>query len=214
MEEVWKQLPFDDRYIVSNKGNVKSCVYGKERCLKPVLNHGYPFVRIKRKMYFVHRLVALAFIPTDDTTLHIDHIDGDRRNNDVSNLRWCTQKENNNNPVTRRRISVSLIGKKRTDEQRKRMSIAQQKIKPFFGKHHSQETLEKFKQRKPSMLGRIGVLNPKSKPIVMLAEDGTCIKVFENSLFASMEVGVHRESICRCCNGKQKTSGGYMWKYV
>lgn len=213
MEEIWKQVPFDDRYAVSNKGNVKSFVYGKERLLNPVLHQGYPFIRIKKKMYFVHRLVALVFIPTDDTTLHIDHIDGDKTNNNVSNLRWCTQKENNNNPVTRHRISVALTGTKRTDEQRKRMSAAQQKAKPMLGKKHSKETLEKFKKRRPSMLGRFGKDNPNSKPVDMLTLDGKYIRTFDSSLQVSIEFGIHRESICRCCNGKQNTAGGYRWRY-
>ncbi len=214
MVEIWKQVPFDSRYFVSNKGNVKSYMYGKERRLKPVLHQGYPCIQIRRKMYLVHRLVALAFIPADDTTLHIDHIDGDRANNNISNLRWCTQKENNNNPVTKQRISIALTGKKRTEEQRKRMSAAQQRAKPMLGKKHSKETVEKFKRRRPSMLGKFGKDNPNSKPVDMLALDGTYIKTFDSSLSASIELGVYRESICRCCNGKQKTTGGYKWRYT
>lgn len=214
MEEIWKQVPFDNRYAVSNKGNVKSFVYGKERLLSPVLHRGYLFIRIKRKMYFVHRLVALAFIPTNDTTLHIDHIDGDRANNDVSNLRWCTQKENNNNPITRHRISVALTGTKRTDEQRKRMSAAQQKAKPMLGKKHSKETLEKFKNRRSPMLGRIGKDNPRSKPVAMLDDMDNVVKIFDCSLTVQQELGISRECISMCCTGKQKTAGGFKWKYL
>ena len=44
--------------------------------------------------YLVHRLVAKAFIATDDATLHINHIDNDATNNNVSNLEWCTHSEN------------------------------------------------------------------------------------------------------------------------
>lgn len=214
MEEIWKQVPFDNRYAISNKGNVKSYVHGDGKLLKSVSNKGYPFIRIKGKMYLVHRLVALAFIPTNDTTLHIDHIDGNRMNNNVSNLRWCTQKENNNNPITKKRISIALTGKKRTDEQRKRMSDAQQKAKPMLGKKHSKETLEKFKYRKPSLLGKFGKDNPNSKPVDMLTSDNIYIRTFDSSLPASIEIGIRRESICRCCNGKQKTAGGYKWRYT
>lgn len=87
MEEIWKEIPFDSRYIISNTGKVLSKV-GHSHYLKPVLhNTGYYFVRIKSKMYMVHRLVALAFIPTSNTSLHIDHIDGNKLNNMVENLR-------------------------------------------------------------------------------------------------------------------------------
>lgn len=215
MEEIWKEVPFDARYKVSNKGNIKSLVYGYERLLKPVLGHsGYYFVRIKSKAYMVHRLVALAFIPTKDTLLHIDHKDGNKLNNNVDNLRWCTQEENNNNPITKERISKALLGSKRTEEQKQRMKEAQQKAKPMLGKRHSKETLEKFKYRKNGMKGKFGKYNPNSKPVAMLDINGNILKMFANSLIAFQQHGIDRGSICKCCNGKRKTAGGYRWKYI
>lgn len=215
MEEIWKDIPFDSRYKVSNMGNVKSFVYHDERLLNPVLhNTGYYFVRIKSKAYMVHRLVAMAFIPTKDTSLHVDHIDGNRLNNDVRNLRWCTQKENNNNPITRKRISEKLLGSKRTPEQRQRMSEAQLKAKTMLGKKHRLETLEKFKHRKPSMLGKFGKGNPNSIPVAIIDDNGKIVECFASSLLAFRKYGIARESICRCCNGKQKTAGGYKWTYI
>lgn len=215
MKEIWKEVPFDARYKVSNKGNVKSLVYGYERLLKPVLGHtGYYFVRIKSKAYMVHRLVALAFIPTKDTLLHIDHTDGNKLNNNVDNLRWRTQKENNNNPITKERISKALLGSKRTKEQKQRMKEAQQKAKTMLGKHPSKETLEKFKYRKNGMKGKFGKDNPNSKPVAMLDINGNIVKMFASSLIVFQQYGIDRGSICRCCNGKQKTAGGYRWKYI
>ena len=200
---------------MSSIGNAKSIINGKLHILHPVIDsRGYYYIRIRNKAYNIHRLVALAFLPTVDTSLHIDHIDGNKLNNNVSNLRWCTQKENNNNPITRARISDKLTGTKRTIEQRKRMSAAQQKSKPMLGKKHSRETLEKFKTRKPSMLGKFGKDNPNSKPVAMVDDFGNIIRVFENSLFIQQEFGIARESISRCCTGKNKTAGGYKWKYV
>lgn len=55
---------------------------------------GYKVVRIKNHGYYVHRLVAETFLPTNDTTLDVDHIDRDTANNCVSNLRWVTCSEN------------------------------------------------------------------------------------------------------------------------
>ena len=133
MEENWKTLAIDNRYSISTNGNIISNVYKEPRRLHPVIdNRGYYYVRIKNKAYNVHRLVALTFIPTNDTTLHVDHIDGNKLNNHISNLRWCTQKENNNNPITRARISRRLMGGKRTPEQRERMSAAQRKAPAHY----------------------------------------------------------------------------------
>lgn len=204
MEENWKTLAIDNRYSISTNGNIISNVYKEPRMLHPVIdNRGYYYVRIRNKAYNVHRLVALTFIPTNDTTLHVDHIDGNKLNNHISNLRWCTQKENNNNPITRARISASNIGSKRTPEQRKRMSEAQQKAKPMLGKKHSKETLEKFKKRKP----------PKVCSVSMLDAQGNVVKIFNSIVEASIETGISGSNITTCCKGMLKTCGGYKWEY-
>lgn len=71
------------------------------------MSHGYRRVCIKCKTYYIHRLVAETFIPNPENKPAIDHIDRNRDNNDVSNLRWVTIKENaynqkNNIPGVRR----------------------------------------------------------------------------------------------------------------
>lgn len=205
MEEIWKTLDIDIRYSISTKGNIISNVYKEPRRLRPIIDRrGYYYVRIKNKAYNVHRLVALTFIPTKDTSLHVDHIDGDRLNNDVENLRWCTQKENNNNPITCARISRALTGGKRTLEQRARMRLAQQKAKPMLGKKHSKETLEKFKMRRPSNVC----------PVTMLDIFGNAIKTFKSISEAANEMGIRASNITTCCKGRLKTSGGYKWEYA
>lgn len=103
-----------DRYMVSNFGTVISCPrYDKlgrfhhGGVLKQRLSLGYPSVMIrldKDKCFMphqVHRLVAEAFIPRVDGKNYVDHIDGSRDNNIVTNLRWCTPKENVNFPIAR-----------------------------------------------------------------------------------------------------------------
>ena len=98
--EVWQPIPDYDGYQVSSFGRVKR-IYknGKQRVLKPMLNrNGYLEVCLskndKKKLFRIHRLVALCFIPNPDNKPHINHIDGCKFNNFVENLEWVTGSEN------------------------------------------------------------------------------------------------------------------------
>lgn len=83
-------------YFISSCGNVYSTK--RNRLLKPGNSNGYPHVMLSEnkltKCIVVHRLVALAFIPNPFNLPTINHKDGDKGNNDVSNLEWCTYKHN------------------------------------------------------------------------------------------------------------------------
>lgn len=109
-------------FVVSNKGRVASMShlvcggnnnqwYTKQRILVQCPNRGnYLRVRLTSKhgvdmTKLVHRLVAEAFLPNPNNYSDIDHIDGNRQNNDLSNLRWCSRSMNMLNPITRERAS-------------------------------------------------------------------------------------------------------------
>lgn len=110
MEEIWKPIPgYEGLYEVSSLGEVVSLpkmrgAFKQDRKTVAAENcNGYLRVRLhkdgKSKKYFVHRLVAMAFMPTGNDSLQIDHIDGNKQNNRLDNLRWCTAKENSNFPL-------------------------------------------------------------------------------------------------------------------
>ena len=121
MQEIWKEIKgYEGYFEVSNLGNFRS----KDRIVKykkdgirnypgkPLLTEtileGYQRIVLMKdaikKRYMCHRLVAETFIPNPDNKPFINHINGNRSDNRVENLEWCTQSENE-------RHSITILGK-------------------------------------------------------------------------------------------------------
>ena len=109
--EIWKDLAeYEGLYQVSNTGIVKSydrkvsCKSGATRLCKGKIlkqfenERGYLCVVLtkdkKSKIAKVHRLVAKTFLDNFDNKPQVNHIDGDKRNNNIGNLEWVTNSEN------------------------------------------------------------------------------------------------------------------------
>lgn len=111
MNEIWKDIPsYEGYYQVSNFGNFRSLPriikyksngtrkYPAKYLLTETTKDNYQRVVLMKdgvkKRYQAHRLVAITFIPNPDNKLCINHIDGNKSNNNVLNLEWCTYSEN------------------------------------------------------------------------------------------------------------------------
>lgn len=111
-EEDWVDISdYEGLYRISSQGRVMSLISGG-RILTPSLNSaGYERVCLCKngtcKFLFIHFLVARAFVQNPEGKPFVDHIDGDKRNNAASNLRWCTQKENCNFELAKKRRIAS-----------------------------------------------------------------------------------------------------------
>lgn len=110
--ECWKDIKGYEKYQISNFGRVRrkakivkvgiknvKKAFKEEQLLKPLkFTKGYLGIKLYNnsgaKNYKIHRLVAEAFIPNPDNLEQVNHIDGDKTNNKVNNLEWCSCQEN------------------------------------------------------------------------------------------------------------------------
>lgn len=97
MKEIWKDIPTFENYQVSNLGNVFSKKMNKLLCVSHN-DKGYCYTQLYKngKSYHLrlHRLVAKLFIPNPNKLPEVNHIDGNKDNNNVNNLEWCNRKYN------------------------------------------------------------------------------------------------------------------------
>ncbi len=167
--EVWKDIKgYEGRYQVSNNGRVKSLPINEKYCkrtdeiiLKPFMcGSGYQEVILKingqRKPKLIHRLVADAFIPNPTNKKEVNHKDGNKFNNDYTNLEWVSSSENI---------------------------------------RHSYDVLK----------------NKAYSRKVICVETRN---IYNSIKEAAISLKLHSELICACCNGRQKTTGGYHWAYA
>lgn len=159
--EIWKNVNIDNKeftnYFVSNLGRFKNSKGVIMENYKPH-HSGYIYVRVNKDKYGLHRLVASTFIENPENKPIVNHIDGCKTNNCVSNLEWCTVQENNQH-------------------------------------NHNVGLIKTYKRK-------IGQYNL----------DGDFIKEYNSIIDAEQETGI--TSIKQVLYKKQKTSGGFIWKYL
>jgi len=105
--EIWKPiLGYGGLYEVSNFGRIKSLPkivkinYLRGDLILKGKDNGFGYLTVglskekKCKRFYIHRLVAIAFVENKDNKPQVNHIDGDKTNNNILNLEWCNNSEN------------------------------------------------------------------------------------------------------------------------
>lgn len=204
MEEIWKDIKgYEGLYQVSDLGKVKSlerdyvAANGGKRHIEEhlLLQHpskkGYLRVKLYKngvgKTYQVHRLVAETFILNPYNKPQIDHIDGNNQSNIVSNLRFATNKENANNPITKGKNHHS-----HTEEWKQKMSALKK------GKTPSKQCIETAQKL-------------HFKKVEQYDKNGCLIKTYESLTEASTNIGVSISAITNSIK-RNGTCRGYVWK--
>ena len=212
MEEIWRPVKDHAGYEVSSLGRVRSIdrtikrnYRGKEyeynlrgRILKPSLScFGYLRVRFGKmgRFYFIHRLVAEAFIPTIKGCSYINHKDEVKTNNTPENLEWCTMKYNNNYNGRQERCRNT---RDKNDPERLWLK-------------KSVET-----KRKNGVYSKMWVkfLSHRVRKVRQLDMDGNLIREWESVTAAANYVNTSTTKISGVCLGKRKSTRGYKWEYI
>ena len=113
--EEWRKIDGHENYSASTFGRIRNDRNGY--ILRPLNPTGYCTVSLDKKVCYIHRIIAQTFLPNPEQKPMVNHKDGNRRNNRVSNLEWNTQKENLNHAVKiglhRRAIPVAVYQNKK-----------------------------------------------------------------------------------------------------
>ena len=117
VKEEWKPIDFfnikKNMYKISNFGDVYS--YAKGGLLSPAISNGYYTVQLvlesgERKTFYIHRLVAMAFVPNPDplNLIEVNHINLTRHDNYYENLEWLTKQENIEHELANKNRVISI----------------------------------------------------------------------------------------------------------
>jgi hypothetical protein len=137
---------YEGLYVVDRTGNIFSMVRG--RCLLKSWGNGSGYLKVNLykngicKKHYIHRLVAKAFIPNPNNLPEVNHKDGNKYNNSVDNLEWCSRQENIehsfNTHLQQRAYPVEIITPSSVHYNFRSMKQASQII---FGNLHTIKTL-------------------------------------------------------------------------
>lgn len=171
-----------------------------------------------------HRIIAQTFLPNPNNYPMVNHIDGNKQNNNVSNLEWCDAKRNNRHAWetglnTDKNVAIEVIQCNLNGEEIQRFhSISEAKRatgickirEAAFG---TRKTAGGFVWKLADANYRIRDMGKKKK-VGQYTLNGDFIKSYESASQASRETNVPRKGISDCCRGNIAYSHNFIWKFL
>ena len=206
-KEIWKDIKgYEGIYQASNMGNIRSLYfynnryktkhYRKKLMKQSEDKQGYKIISLsknkKQKTYKVHRLIAQTFIKNPDDKKEVNHIDGNKSNNEINNLEWCTRSENQIHAY-----------KNKLQRQTKKMKI------------HSIELGKKYGKMNGSKTGKENIkkaIEKRKIPVNQYTLTGQYIKTWPSMSEAARNIRTYKSLISSCSKGIRESAGGYKWK--
>lgn len=246
MVEIWKDIKgYEGLYQISNLGRIKSlkrevdCGKGErileERVLKNMINiHGYYYIHLRKEKRkhakTIHRLVAEAFIDNKANLPVVNHIDGNKLNNSVQNLEWCTYSENSKHAyinnlkeppekeVLQYNINGDFIRKWKSGKvAAKELNICYCHISScctgkskvaggFVWKHATEKKIDRH-------IDTSNNIRKSLRKVKQYNTNGDFISKYNSIAEASRNTKISNTAISNCLSGRAKTAGNYMWEY-
>lgn len=234
-------------YDITQDGKVFSLNYNntneKRELVNKINKTGYAVVGItnskgKRQFIGVHRLVAKAYLPTTDESLQVNHIDGDKLNNTVSNLEWCTAQHNirhsfdtglntghksnvNGNyqgeDVVHAKLTENDVinirsryaNGEKVNDLAKEYGLSSFAMNAAISKTSKVRTWTHLPYPEYELVGQ----KRQARTVEQYTLDGKLVGEFSSIKDAAKALGKHHSNISKCCNGKVNSAYGFVWKF-
>lgn len=222
-----------DRTVLHKTG-MQRLYKGKVISLTPHKDTRYMMVSLwknnKGKAHYVHRLVAQTFLPNPNNLPEVNHIDGNKQNNSVSNLEWVTRKDNVTHAVStglrtyENRLSEQeflqllynvIAGESYLDLSKKvnyKVPFLSTKLRKIATKYNLLKELDS------SLIKQRALRNKEAKQnkiaISQFDLQGNFIKKYTSLSQASRELNISSGAISNALSGRTKTCKGFVWKLV
>lgn len=240
VDEEWKEINFSElckdkiinkKYYVSNLGRYKNS-YGNIMENYKVNDNGYIRVNINNKTFLLHRLIAYTFLPNIKNKNQVNHKDGNKLNNNIENLEFVTNQENQihkyklglskhftkkikqydlNGELIIEHISTVSAAKKLNISSSTINSVLNNRRKTaggFIWKYSHNDKINNIETNK------ITINKNRGKQVCQYDLDMNLIKTHNSINQAFKNTNIHKNNIWCVINNLRKTAGGFIWKYL